>query len=96
MMTSSDAAVAAHIASLDRYRVEGVDFETIGKIVVASVVSRSRNERQVDDQGHRVLEARLSMRLKIDPDGAICCVCEIEEEAGTHPDIIICRGPCCD
>lgn len=73
---------------------KGLDYETIGKMVVASILSENEERlrtQEPDSKGHVLLKSdvRYSAKVHTKPSIVVCCICE-------DGPIIICRGACCD
>ncbi|MGH6825722.1 hypothetical protein [Methyloceanibacter sp.] len=95
MPALNDAQLAEHVAILNKVKLDkGLDYETIGKMVVASILRENEENMRTqkpDSKGHVLLKSNLrhSARVHMDPTIVVCCICE-------DGPIIICRGACCD
>ena len=91
----SAARLAEHLKVLDRVKLDGVDYQTIGKITVASLFRQQESKvasQKPDEKGHIKLQGKLdhSFVMHVKPDYTICCWCYIDDN-----DIPICFGRCC-
>jgi hypothetical protein len=100
MGTMAKTSFEEHIAVLDQWASPDLDYDEIGKMLVASLIRKALPELQ--EAGTRrsgTHHVTLSLRLRAEtPEGGVrplaCCVCD-EEGGGDGGTIIICRGPCC-
>jgi hypothetical protein len=96
MQPASDANLAKHLKVLEQVQLgDSLDYETIGKITVASILHQYEREihsQKPNREGHVLLKSNLrhSIALHVQPFTKICCICTIEGE-----NVIVCRGDCC-
>ena len=94
-MTS--AALMTHLEILDGVKLEGADYETIGKMFTATVLrdnDQNIKSSQPDAEGHVRLEGTLRYIVKLHSDGPIRVVC-CECACGANGDCV-CIGSCCN
>jgi hypothetical protein len=92
---------AEYIQILDNVDVEKIDFSEIGRMVLASLLRRSPKPDSMtpDADGFVKVSSSIGIAAKFHVGGIVpdcCCICEVESDDTITPDIIICRGPCCE
>ena len=75
--------------------MEGMDYETIGKITIAGILRENQKElrsQKPDKEGHIALKSEVTHVLKLDrgPPNSPCCTCQWYKGG-----IVICSGICC-
>jgi len=94
--STSDTDLAEHLGILKGVHLEeGLDYDTIGKIVVASILRENAENlrtQEPDSEGHILIKSNVHRSAKVHtkPSIVVCCICE------NSGGILICRGQCCD
>jgi hypothetical protein len=94
-METKRLEVAELLKRLQGVELEGLDYETIGKITVAGILRQNEEElrsQQPDKDGHVTLRLDVTHELKVHrgPTDRPCCHCDYYKDG-----IVICWGSCC-
>ena len=88
------AALMTHLEILDGVKLEGADYETVGKMFAATVLhdnDQNIKSSQPDAEGHVRLEGTFRYIVKLHPGiRTVCCECVCYANGDC-----VCIGGCC-